>query len=131
MYYIYVTSGPSLLLESTDSMIIILSAGVNVQPSVPNIPTVGGGGSTGGGGKDTGGGGSDGGNGTEQWCNASDSDGQVMVCLELASGNLQRNVTVNVMTVSSPYSTGGIQSTAKLVSIKKKRFVVACFCNHH
>ena len=82
-------------------------SGVNVQPSVPSIPTVegGGGSGTGGGGGGTGG---DGGvNGTDTGGSGDTADsGQVMVCVELASGNLQRNVSVNVMTVSSPYSTG-------------------------
>ena len=31
---------------------------------------------------------------------------QVMVCIELAQGNLQRDIAVNVRTVSSPTSTG-------------------------
>ena len=31
---------------------------------------------------------------------------EVEACLELTSGNLQRNVTVNVETVSSPTATG-------------------------
>ena len=36
------------------------------------------------------------------------SDGvvQAIGCIELTRGNLQRNVTVSVMTVSSPISTG-------------------------
>jgi hypothetical protein len=34
----------------------------------------------------------------------------VMVCIELATGNLQRNVTVTVMTISSPTSTGNEHS---------------------
>ena len=36
------------------------------------------------------------------------SDGvvQVIGCIELSRGNLQRNVTVSVVTVSSPTSTG-------------------------
>ena len=31
---------------------------------------------------------------------------KVMVCLQLASGSLQRNVSVNVKTTSSPTATG-------------------------
>lgn len=31
---------------------------------------------------------------------------QAMVCIELASGNLQRDVSVRVMTISSPTATG-------------------------
>lgn len=31
---------------------------------------------------------------------------QVMVCVELTSGNLQRNVTLMAMTTTSPTSTG-------------------------
>ena len=61
--------------------------GVSVQPSVPNVAV-----SEGGGGGD--GDGDDG------------SGPQAMVCVELASGNLQRNVSVRVMTISSPTSTG-------------------------
>ena len=33
-------------------------------------------------------------------------DSQVMVCIELATGNLQRNVTLIAMTIDSPTSTG-------------------------
>ena len=54
-----------------------------MQPSVPNVAVSEGGG--------------DGGDG---------SGPQAMVCIELASGNLQRSVSVRVMTVSSPTSTG-------------------------
>ena len=61
--------------------------GVSVQPSVPNVAV-----SEGGGGGD--GDGDDG------------SGPQAMVCVELASGNLQRNVSVRVMTISSITSTG-------------------------
>ena len=68
---------------------------------MPNLATVeggvdGGDGGTGGGGDGTGGSG------------AVAGDGEVMVCLELTEGNLQRNVTVTAMTVSSPTSTGKI-----------------------
>lgn len=34
--------------------------------------------------------------------------GQAMVCIELVAGNLQRNVSVRVFTISSPASTGMI-----------------------
>ena len=61
-----------------------------------------GGGGDGGGGSDTGGG-SDGGDGNG---GSGAGDGDVMVCLELTEGNLQRNVTLTAMTVSSPTSTG-------------------------
>ena len=61
--------------------------GVSVQPSVPNVAvSEGGDGGAGGGGEG--------------------GDPQAMVCIELASGNLQRNVSVRVMTISSPTSTG-------------------------
>ena len=36
---------------------------------------------------------------------------QAMVCVELTSGNLQRNVSVRVMTISSPTATGLLQTT--------------------
>ena len=93
-----------------------LCKGVDIQPSVPNIPTLeGGGGSIGGpgrpggdGGTNTGGGSDGGDDGSGGGGSSGDSggDGQVMVCIELAAGNLQRNVTVTVMTISSPTSTG-------------------------
>ena len=82
---------------------------MNVRPSVPSIPTLEGGGTgTGGGGNGgTGGGGTggngDGGSGGDA---SGNGNGQVEVCIELSSGNLQRNVSVNVATVSSPTSTG-------------------------
>ena len=92
---------------------------VDIQPSVPNIPTLegGGGGGVGGPGRPGGDGGTSNGGGGEGGVGGSGGgdivgsggaggDGQVMVCIELASGNLQRNVTVNVMTISSPTSTG-------------------------
>ena len=37
---------------------------------------------------------------------STEGDSEVEVCIELASENLQRSVTVNVKTVSSPTSTG-------------------------
>ena len=37
---------------------------------------------------------------------------EVMVCLELVNGNLQRNVSVTVQTVSSPTSTGNSTNNA-------------------
>lgn len=58
-----------------------------MQPSVPNVAVSEGGTGDGGGGGDG-------------------SGPQAMVCIELASGNLQRNVSVRVMTISSPASTG-------------------------
>ena len=33
MYYVYVTSGPSLLIESTDSMILDASLALHISPS--------------------------------------------------------------------------------------------------
>ena len=85
---------------------------MDIQPFVPNIPTLEGGGIGGlgrPGGADGGtsnGGGGDGGMSGGGGSGDSGGDGQVMVCIELAAGNLQRNVTVTVMTVSSPTSTG-------------------------
>ena len=66
-----------------------------MAPSQPDIPTTEGGGGTGGGGDDGDGGttGGDGGSGA--------GDGEVMVCIELETGNLQRNVTLMAMTVPS------------------------------
>ena len=97
-----------------------LYIGVDIQPSVPSIPTLEGGAAGGGigvpgrpggnGGTNNGGGsdGDDGGDGESGGGGSGDSggDGQVMVCIELATGNLQRNVTVTAMTISSPTSTG-------------------------
>ena len=60
--------------------------GVSVQPSVPNVAVSEGGSGDGG--------------------DSEGSNPQAMVCIELASGNLQRNVSVRVMTISSPTSTG-------------------------
>ena len=82
---------------------------MDIQPPVPNIPTVeGGGGGDGGGGSDggDGGGGSDGGDGGGGSGGSANVDGEVMVCIELTRGNLQRNVTVAVSTFSSTTSTG-------------------------
>lgn len=62
---------------------------MSVQPSTPDVAATEGG--------DGGGDGGDGGD---------DGGSQAMVCIELASGNLQRNVSVRVMTISSPSSTG-------------------------
>lgn len=81
-----------------------LLSGVSVQPSVSNIPTLESGDVRGNGETGTNVGGGMGGSG-----GGDDTDGgigQVMVCLDLTSGNLQRNVSVNVMTLSSPTSTG-------------------------
>ena len=75
-----------------------------MAPSQPDVPTTEGGGGGGGGGDDggtTGGGG--GGSGA--------GDGEVMVCVELETGNLQRNVTLTAMTVpslASPDSQGNL-----------------------
>ena len=103
---------------SRDYSIYYNDAGVDIQPSVPNIPTLegggsgigrpgGGGGNTNGGRDGNGGGGDNGGDDGSGGGGSGDSGGgQVMVCIELATGNLQRNVTVNAMTVSSPTSTG-------------------------
>ena len=73
---------------------------MNVAPSSPDIPTVEGG--TGGGDNGGTGGGDGGGTGGS----GAGGDGEVMVCLELTNGNLQRNVTLTAMTISSPTSTG-------------------------
>ena len=87
-------------------------ADVNVRPSVPSIPTLEGGGTgTGGDGNGGAGGGGTGGNGNggsggDATLGSGNGSGQVEVCIELSSGNLQRNVSVNVATVSSPTSTG-------------------------
>ena len=40
---------------------------------------------------------------------------EVMVCLELVSGNLQRNVSVTVQTVSSPTTTGNSAKNGDIV----------------
>ena len=48
--------------------------------------------------------GSDNGSGNES--NGGSGDSQVMVCMELANGNLQRNITLIAMTIDSPTSTG-------------------------
>ena len=92
-----------------------MCTGIDIQPSVPSIPTLeGGGGGIGGPGRPGGDGGTnngrggDGGDGGSGGGGSGDSggDSQVMVCIELAIGNLQRNVTITVMTISSPTSTG-------------------------
>ena len=36
----------------------------------------------------------------------SSRDSQVMICIELATGNLQRNITLIAMTIDSPTATG-------------------------
>ena len=63
-----------------------------MAPSQPDVPTTegGGGGGDGGDGGTTGGGGGSGA-----------GDGEVEVCVELETGNLQRNVTLTAMTVAS------------------------------
>ena len=55
-----------------------------MQPATPNVAVSEGGGDGGGG----------------------DSNPQAMVCIELTSGNLQRSVSVRVMTISSSTATG-------------------------
>ena len=67
---------------------ILFLLGVSVQPSTPNVAVSEGGGTGGGGGGGTG------------------TGPQAMVCIQLASGNLQRDVSVRVMTISSPTATG-------------------------
>ena len=37
---------------------------------------------------------------------SSSRDSQVMICIELATGNLQRNITLIAMTIDSPTATG-------------------------
>ena len=89
-------------------------AGVNVQPAVPNVATTEGGGRTDSGTTDGGGNGNTGGgtNVTSGGIGGSGAtgNGEVMVCLELTRGNLQRNVTLGARTVSSPTSTGNNDS---------------------
>ena len=82
------------------------TTGVNVSPSIPNLATVEGGGGDGDGGSDTGEGSDGGGGGGDGTGGSGAGDGEVMVCLELTEGNLQRNITLTAMTVSSPTSTG-------------------------
>ena len=74
-----------------------------MAPSQPDIPTTEGGGGIGGGG-DGGDGGTTGGGGGGGGGGSGTGDGEVMVCIELETGNLQRNVTLTAMTVSSPTS---------------------------
>ena len=71
-------------------------SGVSVQPSSPEVAVSEGGDGDGGGTGGTG------------------SDPQAMVCVELTSGNLQRNVSVRVMTISSPTATGLLQTKYRL-----------------
>ena len=66
-----------------------------MAPSQPDVPTTEGGGGGGDGG-DGGDGGTTGGGG-----GSGAGDGEVMVCVELETGNLQRNVTLTAMTVPS------------------------------
>lgn len=69
-----------------------------MAPSQPDVPTTegGGGGGDGGGGGGGGDGGTTGGGG-----GSGAGDGEVEVCVELETGNLQRNVTLTAMTVAS------------------------------
>ena len=71
-----------------------------MAPSQPDVPTTEGGGGGGGGGDGgdggdggTAGGGGGGGSGA--------GDGEVEVCVELETGNLQRSITLMAMTVPS------------------------------
>ena len=109
--------------------------GVDIQPSVPNIPTLegGGGGGVGGPGRPRGGdggtsigGGGDGGDGGSGVGGSGGGDGQVMVCIELATGNLQRNVTVTVMTISSLTSTGILSSPTPVHTPTSKHIATTC-----
>ena len=61
---------------------------MSVQPSSPEVAVSEGGDGDGGG---------------------TGSGPEAMVCVELTSGNLQRNVSVRVMTISSPTATGLLQ----------------------
>lgn len=76
---------------------------MNVQPSLLNVPTVEGSGRG-----SSGDNGSDG--GTESGDDSIDAgiagNGEVEVCIELETGNLQRNVTLTAVTFSSSTSTG-------------------------
>ena len=77
--------------------------GVVIQPTISSVAAT-----EGGGGKKRSDG-SDGGTGGEVGVvgGASGSgDSQVMVCIELATGNLQRNLTLIAMTIDSPTATG-------------------------
>lgn len=76
-----------------------------MQPSAPTTTvTEGGDGSPGGDPGEPGGGGTGGANPT------------VEVCIELATGILERNFSVNVMTISSPSSTGKHITTLSLAA---------------
>ena len=82
---------------------------MNVQPSIPNVPTVEGGGDTGTRGGDNGGDGGSGDGGRDDVTGGSGAgNSKVEVCLELETGNLQRNVTLTAMTFSTPISTGAL-----------------------
>lgn len=84
---------------------------VDIRPSTPSISTLEG---SGDGARGIGGISGDGGMerngnvGDDIFIGSGDDSGydEVVVCIELANGNLQRNVSVNVMTISSPASTG-------------------------
>ena len=88
---------------------------VDIRPSTPRISTLE---ASGDGARGTGGISGDGGMerngnvGDDIFIGSGDNSGdnsgydEVVVCIELANGNLQRNVSVNVMTISSPASTG-------------------------
>ena len=69
-----------------------------MAPSQPDVPTTEGGGGGGGGGGD-GGDGGDG--GTTGGGGSGAGDGEVEVCVELETGNLQRNITLTAMTIPS------------------------------
>ena len=69
-----------------------------MAPSQPDVPTTEGGGGGGGGGGD----GGDGGDGETTGGGGSGAgDGEVEVCVELETGNLQRNITLTAMTIPS------------------------------
>ena len=80
---------------------------VSVQPTISSVAaTEGGGGkkrSDGSNGEDGGGVGGRGMGGA-----SGSGDSQVMVCIELATGNLQRNLTLIATTIDSPTATGNL-----------------------
>ena len=96
---------------------------MGVKPSSPSVSSSEGGGGGGGGG---GGDGSDSGMSGDVLVDYNGdglADSQAMVCFELASGNLQRNVTVNVMTIPSNTSTGTQYNTVGSMSDSHTNFI--------
>ena len=85
-----------------------------MAPSQPDVPTTegGGGGSDGGDGGDGGDSGTTGGGG-----GSGAGDGEVEVCVELETGNLQRNVTLTAMTVASLASPDYQGKLTKIINI--------------